>query len=108
MTYIIMAYDAEDDEVLERRMAARKEHFEYMDENIANGTMIYGAALLDDQDDNRMIGSMIVVNFDSMDAVEAWLEKEPYVINNVWAEAEAIPCKTGTSFEKYLSHVKGA
>ena len=102
MTYIVMAYDAEDPEALERRMAARKEHFEYMDANIAKGTMIYGAALLDDEDDNKMVGSMIVVDFDKFEDVEAWLAEEPYVKHNVWAEAEVIPCKTGKSFEAFL------
>ena len=36
-------------------------------------------------DDERLIGSMIVCDFPSRDEMEQqWLEKEPYVVGNVW------------------------
>ncbi len=40
------------------------------------------AAILDD--DERMIGSMIVCDFPSRGELDRWLEVEPYIKGNVW------------------------
>jgi len=104
MTFIIQAYDATDADAYNRRLATRDAHFAYMDENIRKGTMIYGAALLDDTD--KMIGSMVVVEFATKQEVQDWLAAEPYVTANVWDKITIYPCKTGKSFEKYVVQFK--
>ena len=60
--------------------------------------MLIGAALLDD--DGSMIGSSLIVDFSDEKALEAWLEEEPYVLQNVWEEVYIVPCAVGPSFMK--------
>ncbi len=100
MTFLILARDAEDAEAPQRREEAYEAHIKYMEENILAGKMIYGGALMDEQ--GQAIGSMIVVNFDTDEQVEAWLDDEPFAILDVWANIEIIPCKTGKAFEAYV------
>lgn len=98
--FVILAYDATDENALERRMAARTAHMQAMTEARAKGNMICGAALLDDA--GKMIGSNIVVNFPSRAEVDAWLASEPYVAGKVWEKITIIPAKLGDTFKDLL------
>lgn len=98
MPYIVLAYDATDDLAPERRMNAREAHLAYMDQKKAEGVMTYGAALLDDNE--KMIGSIIVTEFEHRKDIDAWLAEEPYILNKVWDDITILPCKPGPSFAK--------
>ncbi len=100
MQFIILAYDAEDDQAQERRIAAREAHIKNISDHKAKGNMIMGAALLDD--DGKMIGSSITVDFPDEAALEAWLEDEPYVTGDVWEEINVLPCQVAPSFADLL------
>jgi len=45
-----------------------------------------------------MIGSVLIVDFPSRDALDEWLKVEPYVIGNVWDKIQVKPCKVGPMF----------
>jgi uncharacterized protein YciI len=96
MQYLVLGHDGEDDQALERRLAVRDQHLAYADEMKASGNLLYGAAVLDDTD--RMIGSMMVLEFPGRAELEAWLAKEPYVNGNVWQDITIQPCKVGPAF----------
>ena len=100
MQFCIMAYDGEDADARERRMAARKAHIALSDKAIARGEQLVGAALLDE--DGNMRGSVMIVEFPSRQELDAWLAIEPYVTCNVWQKIEVMPCRLGPSF----SHCK--
>ena len=51
----MVAYDGKDPGALERRMAARAAHLALGDKMSAQGRMLYGTAILDD--DQKMIGT---------------------------------------------------
>ena len=61
MQFLIIAYDGTDEGALKRRMAAREAHLVGARAMKANGSMIVGGAILDDQ--GRMVGSSCIVEF---------------------------------------------
>ncbi|HSW96785.1 MAG TPA: YciI family protein [Candidatus Saccharimonadales bacterium] len=64
----------------------------------ANGNYVMGVALLDESE--RMIGSVMILDYPSRKELDEWMTIEPYVINNVWEKIEITPCKIGPTFLK--------
>ena len=79
MQFIVTGYDGTDKEAMARRLAAREAHLALGDEMAATGHQRFGVAMLDDQ--GQMIGSVIIVECDSKDELNAWLEKETFEEN---------------------------
>ena len=96
MQFLLIAYDGKDDKALERRMAVREAHMALADINKATGHALYGGAILDDN--GKMIGSMMVVDYPDQAAVDAWLKEEPYVTGKVWTHIEVKPFRLGPTF----------
>ena len=90
MQFLVIGRDGDDEEAMERRLAARAAHIAMGDELLASGNMWYGCALWDD--DNRMIGSALLMDFASEAELKQWLDKEPYVVGNVWKTLEVLKC----------------
>ncbi|MCR5336351.1 MAG: YciI family protein [Synergistes sp.] len=78
MQFLIRAYDGEG--MLEKRMQVRPRHLEGMKK--MNSHIICAGGLLDDE--GKMKGSALVMNFDSSEALEEYLAGEPYVTEGVW------------------------
>lgn len=89
MQYVVHAYDHTDSEALARRLRVREAHLAGVRIMKANGTFHLGGALLDEED--RMIGSMMLVEFDSGEALQDWLDIEPYVQEGVWNHIDIKP-----------------
>ena len=89
MQFLVIARDGRDEAALDRRMAARGLHFERLPKLLADGHVLMGGALLDD--DGRMIGSTMLVDFADRAALDRWLAEEPYVTGNVWLDIEIVP-----------------
>jgi len=100
LQFLVCGYDGADDQASERRLAARPDHVAVGDELVEQGRMLFGVALLDG---DRMIGSVLVVDFPDRDELNGWLEVEPYVTGNVWQRVEITPCRVGPSFVHLLS-----
>ena len=98
MQFLIMAYDAKDPGTMERRMKVRNAHLATIARYQRQGHMHIGAAMLDDT--GKMIGSCIIAEFPTHEALEAWIAEEPYVTGNVWGSIQVMPCKIGPSFLK--------
>jgi len=96
LQFLIRAMDGTDDRALDRRVAARGAHVARSDELIEAGSVLYSVALLDERD--RMIGSVMIVEFPDREAVDAWLQTEPYVTGGVWQRIDVEPCRVGPSF----------
>lgn len=101
MLFVLIARDAKDDAALERRMANREAHVALCDESLKRGEQVVGIALLDD--DGKMCGSLMVLNLPSREALDAWMEKEPYITGKVWGEIEVIEGAMGPSFQHLLA-----
>lgn len=83
MQFVVTGLDGGDDKALDRRLAARDDHLAMAGKMAEQGKWLYAVAILDD--DDKMIGSVIVCEFDSEKVLrEEWLDHEPYVVGNVW------------------------
>ena len=96
MEYLIVAYDGTDEGAAERRLAARPAHLELAGKLTADGTLLYGAAILNDS--GMSIGSIMVCDFPSRAQLDAWLAVESYVTGKVWQKIDVHPCKPGPAF----------
>ena len=89
--YIIYAWDGQDELALDRRMKARPAHFERAGRLKTDGNFILGGAMLNDE--GKMIGSTMVVQFESKEQLQGWLDTEPYITGNVWEKIDIRPFK---------------
>jgi uncharacterized protein len=96
MQFLVMAYDGKDENALVRRMEARPAHIAGIEKMKAEKRALYGAAILDEND--KMIGSVMIVDFKTRTELDAWLQSEPYVTQRVWQKIEVFPCKVPPLF----------
>lgn len=96
MQYLILGYDGTDEQALDRRLAVRADHIALGDKMRDAGQMLYGAAILDDS--GKMVGSVLICEFDSRTQLDEWLKAEPYVTGNVWQKIDVSQCRVGPSF----------
>jgi uncharacterized protein len=74
----------------------REEHIALGDRLVAEGHMLFGTALLDE--DEKMIGSMLVLEYPSRKELDEWLAVEPYAVSGVWEKITVTPVRVGPSF----------
>ena len=91
MQFLIIGKDGKDNKAIERRTAVREAHLKLGDGMEKSGERWYGCVLLDDN--NKMIGSMAVMDFPSEKELRDWLKREPYVTSRVWKKIEIYKCK---------------
>lgn len=89
--YVITAFDFTDEDALQRRMAARPHHFERAKELKLTGNFIKGGAMLNDE--GKMIGSVMLMQFENDEEMEVWKQGEPYIVGKVWDRIEIRPFK---------------
>ncbi|HEV7347015.1 YciI family protein [Telluribacter sp.] len=89
MLYVIHAYDFTDEQTLERRLAVRPQHLDTARRLKAEGHFVMGGALLSPED--KMIGSLMVVNFEDETSLRQWLDHDPYVQGRVWEKIDVKP-----------------
>lgn len=82
MQFIITAYDGEN--MLEKRMAVRPRHLEGMAK--LSEHIICAGGLLDEQ--GRMKGSVLILDFEDRAALDEYLMNEPYAVEHVWERIE--------------------
>lgn len=95
MLYAILGRDRPGS--LEARLAARPAHLERLQALLAEGRLILAGPLpaIDSPDpgDAGFQGSLLVVEFESLDAARAWADADPYVAAGVYAAVEVFPFK---------------
>ena len=72
---------------LDGRMAAREAHLAYVRDRMH--TMKVGGPYLDEA--GQMIGSLIIIEVEDMDAARAWSANDPYVLNGVFQSVDIRP-----------------
>lgn len=80
--YVVTAHDYTDAQALQRRLNARPSHLEGVKVLKANGNFIVGGAILNDE--QQMIGSVMIVQFETDEQMEDWKNNDPYVTGKVW------------------------
>ena len=82
MQFIIKAYDGANK--LDKRMEVRPRHLAGM-QQLGNHVICAGG-LLDEE--GKMKGSVLIVDFENRGALDAYLAGEPYVVEGVWEKVE--------------------
>ena len=82
MQFLVKAYDGEG--MLEKRMEVRPRHLEGM--KALGKQIICAGGLLDDE--GKMKGSALVMEFPDRVALDEYLKSEPYVVEGVWQKVE--------------------
>ncbi|MBU1195189.1 MAG: hypothetical protein KKE62_05000 [Proteobacteria bacterium] len=99
MQFIVIGYDGTDEQAQERRLAARPAHLEVAKKMHDSGRWLYAVAMLNDE--QKMIGSVIVCDFESRTALdEQWLNSEPYVLGRVWEKIKVIQGQVAPFWDK--------
>lgn len=82
MQYAIIAHDGKG--MLEKRLVVRQRHLE----NIARikGKVICAGGILDEE--GKMAGSVMILDFESKDLLDEYLKSEPYIQEHVWDTVE--------------------
>jgi uncharacterized protein YciI len=93
MLYAIVGEDVPNS--LEQRLAARPAHLARLIELETAGRMVAGGPFpaIDSADPGPagFTGSLIVAEFDSLEAAQAWAEADPYVAAGVYARVTVRP-----------------
>jgi uncharacterized protein YciI len=89
--YLITAYDYTDVDALQRRMNVRPHHLDGARELKANGNYVIGGAMLNDE--GKMIGSVMVLQFGNEEELQAWQQAEPYITQKIWETVDIKPFK---------------
>jgi len=82
MQFVIRAYDGEG--MLDKRMEVRPRHLKGME--VMREHVICAGGLLDDE--GKMKGSMLVMEFENRNELDEYLAQEPYVVEHVWEKIE--------------------
>lgn len=82
MQFIVKAYDGKG--MLEKRMAVRPRHLEGMAKLGAH--VVCAGGLLDDE--GKMKGSVLIMDFQNREELDNYLANEPYVQEHVWEKIE--------------------
>lgn len=85
MQFLIRAYDG--DGKFDKRMEVRPRHLEGMKQLSVH--IISAGGLLDDN--GKMKGSALIMDFDSRKELDDYIANEPYVIEEVWEKIEIEP-----------------
>jgi len=84
MPFALIAHDYPD--ALERRLACRERHLARLQALARAGKVLGGGVLLNDE--GKMIGSNVHLDFEHRGDLERWLDDEPYVLERVWEHIE--------------------
>jgi len=91
MQFVILGYDAKDVDSLNRRMSVREDHLHLAKENQKKGKLLFAAGLLNEK--GQMIGSNMIMEFESKLELDEYLKNEPYVKGKVWEKIKVITAK---------------
>ena len=86
--YVLIARDRPG---LERRQQIRPAHLRHMDELDSAGRLRYGGPLLNEH--QEMVGSLIILEAESLEAAKATYAQDPYVTQEVFDHYDVIETK---------------
>ena len=98
MEFLVIGRDGDDEGGPSRRAAVRERHLAGITGMVERGELRYAASIRDES--GVMRGSMLVCEFASREALDGWLDTEPYVTGGVWKSISVEPCATAPAFRK--------
>jgi uncharacterized protein YciI len=95
MLYAIISDDVEDS--LQKRLSVRPEHVKRLEALKDEGRLIlagpHPAIDSDNPGDDGFSGSLIVAEFESLEAAQCWADADPYVAAGVYSQVRVKPFK---------------
>ena len=95
MWYTIIGKDVDDS--LEKRMSVRADHIKRLQDLQDEGRMLLAGPnpMIDSEDPGPagFSGSIVVAEFDSLEAAQAWADADPYLAAGVYEEVTVKPFK---------------
>lgn len=85
MQFVVTAYDGNGK--LEERMRVRPRHLENM--AALGSSVVCAGGMLDEE--GKPKGSVLVLDFESKDQLDAYLASEPYIAEKVWEDVTVEP-----------------
>ena len=81
------------DGTVEKRLAVRPQHLARLEQLDAEGRLIVAGAMPKDPSNPQagFYGSTIIVDFDSRETLDAWLQDEPFLKEGVYTQIEVKP-----------------
>ena len=78
---------------LEKRLATRPAHLARLQQLVAEGRLIVAGAMPKDPNNPQagFYGSTMIVDFDSREALDAWLQDEPFLKEGVYSHIDVKP-----------------
>ena len=87
--YIITGYDYTDEGAFDRRMAVRQHHLDGAKHLKENGNYVLGGAILNEE--GKMIGSVMILQFETEEGLETWKQSEIYITQKIWETVDIKP-----------------
>ena len=84
MQFLVIAYDGKDEGAYERRMSVRPQHLENMSKLNENGHVICAGGMTNSE--GKLIGSVLIMDFETREMLDEYLAGEPYVTGKVWED----------------------
>jgi uncharacterized protein YciI len=91
MLFVVIAFDKPG--ANELRLATRAKHLEYIERT--KQAKLGGPFL---HADGNMIGSLVVIEAENIDAAKEWAANDPYMKAGVFASSETLPWKATVNF----------
>ncbi|OCH93470.1 hypothetical protein OBBRIDRAFT_790176 [Obba rivulosa] len=103
--FLVYAPDYTDAEAFQRRLSVRPKHIEGAQKLVADGVIKVGGAMLSPESiqpgaEKKMIGSTMIYEAESLEAVEKLVKEDPYYVGNVWDKEKLVivPYAVATAF----------
>jgi uncharacterized protein YciI len=72
-------------------MNVRPHHLDGAKELKESGNFILGGAILNDE--GKMVGSVMILQFETEEQLETWKQTEPYIVQKIWETYDVKPFK---------------
>lgn len=89
--YVLHCIDKEG--TLEQRLATRPAHIARLEQLDAQGRVLTAGAMPKERDNPQagFYGSIMIVDFDSREELDAWLAEEPFLLSGVYERIDVKP-----------------
>jgi uncharacterized protein len=92
--YLITAYDYTDNGALDRRMNVRPYHLDGAKKLKETGNYVLAGAMLNEE--GKMVGSVMILQFENEEGLEKWKQNEPYIAQKIWESVDIKPFKVAS------------
>ncbi|KAF8893939.1 hypothetical protein BD779DRAFT_1669454 [Infundibulicybe gibba] len=82
--FIVYAPDKTEEGTFQHRLSVRPDHVKTFKQHVENGVIRVGGILLSPDAEKKMIGSMLIVEAESIDEVRKIVEADIYYTAGVW------------------------